>query len=214
MKSYNSYIIERAVSKEKGEKLVKEIQENCQPYIDEMKGSVMNFYRGFYFDDNFLPDYEIYSHDYNYRKPKDTEEFIHDLINEISEEKFGWGIRNGVFVTTNDAEATRHGEPYIFIPIGHYEYAWHPKVVDLTDKLFDDWVSSLAGYMHHYHPDVFYRKNPRVFAEWKQVYKEFREKYFKKLINEYKNTDLKQADWVEVSFKCDEYFLIHPSLLE
>ena len=148
------------------------------------------FYRGFYRKigqgenehDFSIKTYKKIKHQ-STRKPKDTQH-IHDLLNDKSEEKFGWRIRNGIFTITDKYQANHYGTPYIFIPIGDYKYVHNDHVIDLTAKLDEDGIIEMSVYI----------------AELRV--------YLDNLIDGYESDKLYMSD-TETSFMCESYYLIN-----
>lgn len=90
------------------------------------------------------------------RRPKDTPDKLHNLFDKEFRKRFGWAARSeGVFVTSNYKEAKSYGTPYIFFPIGRYDYIWSPKIADLYDKY------ESAGYTYY-----FEGENPQDWNDW------------------------------------------------
>jgi len=115
-------------------KLSKDIQKNCQPFIKEFKSSNVKYFlyratkKNIKFYDKIIPRKD--------RKPRDTPLHIHKLIDDIFKDKFGWKPRSeGVFVNPNKTVISEYGNAYIFIPIGKYEYLWSPKIDDLYNEI-------------------------------------------------------------------------------
>lgn len=70
------------------------------------------------------------------RRPVDTPIAVHNALNDYFMLKFNKPYRNGVFVTSNEFEATSYGDSNgkstaIVFPINGFSFCWSPKVTDL-----------------------------------------------------------------------------------
>ena len=201
MKNFNNYII--LENKNEIEKL---LLENCQPFFKEMKGSDNIFYRCH--NGSFQGDYQELKPHKN-RMPRDTDKKSHEIINSLSEEKIGWGSRNAIFATTSFETASIYDTGglyeetgvYVFIPIGDFKYAYIPGVEDLYNVMEENPICSFYIWSKLYHNG---EKDEMIVKEWLSKRKEFLEN----LVDMYETTDLKNATDVEVSFKCESYYLI------
>jgi len=103
---------------------------NCKPFINDMRGSNKLLYRGL--SRAIESEFKVFNSHLDGRKPKDINKHLHDELNYWFERKFGWKVRNGVFVTSDIRSAkTYGGNVYIFFPMGKYEYVWSSKIDDL-----------------------------------------------------------------------------------
>lgn len=139
------------------------VVENCQPFLNMLKefdDTPYLFYRGV---PEKIEDIKVFKPLEN-RTPRDTQKYLHDLINKYSKKKFGWEIRNGVFVTHSKNEADRyHGIPgdnsyvtfgstNLFLPIGDFKFLYNPNISDFTEYIyqqrmvpFSDWKASTGN---------------------------------------------------------------------
>lgn len=72
-------------------------------------------------------------------KPRDTLKVIHEIVNEVSNERFTLPIRN-LFFTYKDASKTEsYGDnTYRIYPLGdNYKLFYHPSISDFTDHATD-----------------------------------------------------------------------------
>jgi len=215
MKNYNNYILEK---NSRADLEIREfLLENCMPFINKMRKDVVPFlfYRGIpdYINDieDFINDRTTY---------KDSGRRLHDLMNKYGEEKFGWKIRNGVFATNNLVEANRftlnqydddEGSINICIPIGEFNFVYSQEVVDLTEKVADDFMWVYISWMYKNHPKILPNNDPlSEFNSYKDEYDKDYDEYIQNLVKTYKDKNLGGADNVEVSFDCKEYYLINP----
>jgi hypothetical protein len=153
----------------------------CKPFFMELKKTgVTNkaFYRGV--KSNFQKWTIRNSYLYN-RNPKNTNPEIHDLLNKTFEKKFGWKVRNGVFVTTSKIDAGYYGKPCFFIPEGDFSFVWSKSIKDMITFVQDLEV-----------------------MDKKRIAQEIEE-----IVSEYQNNGLKEAlnNDSEVSFRCERYYL-------
>ena len=66
------------------------------------------------------------------RLPVDTRKDVSDILDNCFVEKFGIKLRSsGVFTSKLPTVASDYGRPYLFFPIGDYQYFWNPDVKDL-----------------------------------------------------------------------------------
>jgi len=208
MKNYLNYIKESNLSIE--DEIRNELLKHCKPFIDEVKGTDMLLWRGF---EEYIEHYEIIDKP-EFRKPLDTSHDIHTDLNELTSYSIGWGVRNGVFTTTNKMSASIYGEEYIFMPIGYYEYAYNPDIVDLTDKVHSkDYLGSFQSwyfFTYEKHRDIKQDgEPPEVTDEIKDKYIEEYNAYMEKLADGYITEDLKSARDIEISFNVESYYLIN-----
>ena len=171
------------------------------------------------------------------RKPRDATPEIHDYLNNLFKKKFGWPVRNGVFVSGNWSQVESYGDAYIFFPIGDYEYAWSPGVDDLWSFV----TGANVGYTlfgHGYSADDFaYLKGLKTYEDFETFTRHFRDSYraipapkkmtfdefmdtqhaeadkiYKKVVDSYRDNDLKTALKMgagrEISFNCKNYWLL------
>lgn len=73
------------------------------------------------------------------RKPVDTPEFLHILLDKMFKKNFGWKPRSeGVFVSLDKGLASSYSpsrRTTIFMPVDGYKYLWSPDIDDLYDWL-------------------------------------------------------------------------------
>jgi hypothetical protein len=111
---------------EKAREVAKLIKSDCQKYIKESEGHVM--YRGVG---------AASRNDWSVRKvhadryPKDTPQEIHEELNELFDNAFGWGCRNGIFCTGSMSYAASYGNVVTIYPKDGYKYCWSDMYRDL-----------------------------------------------------------------------------------
>ena len=111
------------------------VQRDCKPFLKELNGCKDLLYRG---SRRRVNDISKVKSRLKNRTPSDTSEEIHNHMNKLFENEFGWPARNGIF-TTGDFKVTRfYGNGYIFFPVGKYKYVWSPDVQDFFTQLEED----------------------------------------------------------------------------
>jgi len=126
MSKFIKYIIE---NDDQWKQLRSELSSKCKPFIKEIRPIGRLLYRG---SNRLITDYHIFKSRLDNRNPLDTKRIIHDELNYWFERKFGWKVRNGVFVSANYKTAENYGNYcYIFFPIGKYEYVFSYNVTDI-----------------------------------------------------------------------------------
>ena len=146
MTKFIKYLNEKSPTKED---LIDLIQTNCQPFLKEMRqNNIKDFlYRGV----NYGLNYWEVKKTRTDRKPKDTKQKIHELLDDLFLKKFGWRARSqGVFAIGDKLKICQkgYGHHHIFFPIGKYKYLWSPLVEDLYVQInmgnyheFDEYVA-------------------------------------------------------------------------
>lgn len=157
------------------------LAKDCKPFLQESGGNVV--WRG---SGNKYKPTEVQKPRTS-RKPRNTYKEIHGLLNRLFNDKFGWKARNGIF-GIGGYPSPIYGDAYLFFPIGKFEFLWNPKIEDL-------WRLPII--------------QPSGITSMKK-YLEEKEKSFKRLVNGYKNTDLKGAiaSGNEISFKVSKYYMV------
>jgi len=169
--------------------IIKTLKRDCSIFLKEIKGSQRFLFRGIedtpeikasVRGDIFLRKSRISSG----RKPLSMRQKLHDILNRIFYKKFGWNVRDGVFVTSQYGVADTYGHPWIFFPKGSYKYAWSPNAYDLFAKL-----------PHHRYDEL-----PLDIEE-----------ILEEELRHYKDNDLKTPinQYREISFNCEEYYLVN-----
>lgn len=143
-----------------------------------------------------------------HRHPMDTSLFVHKILDDMFEEKFGWKARseNSVFVTGHENLARDFGETYIFLPFDGFEFIWSPKITDLYTKL--------NSYKNNY---GLVDKTSFSVGEFEAH--NLRAKFDKKIneiVTTYTNKELDQAikSKNEIMFHCEYYYGLGPYGIE
>ena len=112
--------------------IIKILQNDCKIYLDLLSKNSKLLFKGTNHVEDFIDDGIYLKNVRKDRKPKDTSNDINKHISELFINKFNESVREiGTFVTKNPGVAKDYGNPYIFIPIGEFNYYHNPKVDDL-----------------------------------------------------------------------------------
>lgn len=122
LKSFKQFLYEEQKS---AEEIAEMIKRDCSPFLKEWR-NYRPLFRGSKIDGNF----QKFIVDKN-RKPKHTNQEIHDALNDGMYDLTGIHYRTEAVFTTGDRRmAEEYGTPCLFFPIGHYNYLWSYKVND------------------------------------------------------------------------------------
>lgn len=196
MKKYNNFILE---SYDGIPANLKDVLKDCQPFISELKKCVRHsvdgpLYR--FLNRGFNEDFDIiqkFKSQLLTRKPSDTPKEVHDYLNELFHDKFGWFVRNGVFSIYDGYMGYYE---YFVMPIGDYEIVW-------SDKYFDLW-NTVERILYDSKNDYVYIFDNNVKDELKSIVDTYKEGYLNAAMDSGK----------EISIKCDSYYLIPKSYKE
>lgn len=127
--------------------------------------------------------------------------FIHKILDDLFEKKFGWRVRTQGVPTSKNLEQTReYGHPHYFFPIGDYKYAWNFDVIDL-------WFAIRS---HFPFMTGRARRQEYTLSHFEKIGIS-KEKLYKTLefyVNGF--TEKKPTTFAgEVFIKCDEYYLLN-----
>jgi len=179
------------------EKICKMIDRDCQPWLAELKEIGNLYYRGFEIDKILNRRYSK-NHDdkpmlthidmfriksQSERKPLSTDSYTHKTIDDYFLKEFGWRARSqGVFATPEEFVSV-YGEPYVFFPVGEYEYLWSKQIYDLfssgyniNDLLIGDYVYQTDNLKDNEQNEVMFNCNKYILVP---------EKYRKELEQRY-----------------------------
>lgn len=114
------------------------------------------------------------------RKPFDTDLKVHRAFDAFLWGKFKWMPRSEG-VFASGSQRHSYGRVYYFFPVNGFKFVWSPIIFDLFTETKGIDLKSKGG----------------------QV-------VFNKLVNSYKDNDLKEAilSEKEISFKCDGYYMV------
>ncbi|CAG7579953.1 MAG: hypothetical protein SLAVMIC_00176 [uncultured marine phage] len=209
IKKYHDFISEsyetldriKAEKKDKPRADVKEVAEkilrDCQPFLKELRGTDNFIYRGYMRGLTNVDSINKISARKD-RKPLHTDRFLHDEFDFYFEERFGVRPRSeGVFGTGYYNQAGLYGKPYLFFPIGDFDFYWSEEVFDLHAYLNDK-----VGHL------------PKV-KKWTSEDKRFASELIEDMVNDfYTDENLLSAinEEGEIIFMCDEYYLVDENL--
>jgi len=142
MKTYENFLLKNNFNI-----FIKDIERDCKFYLSMLKGKNKDklLLRATYEFSDPLKKFDMLKD----RKPLDTPIDIHNILNSYFKKKFGWNVRNGVFayITNEIVDVMEYGEPYIFLPIGNFEYVYSDKIVDLTRHISNNLDVDIVSYL-------------------------------------------------------------------
>jgi len=151
--------------------VLNQLKENCAPWLKDPQANGL-LYRG---TKSPIINMKVLKVRLDDRTPKDMPKDIHDELNYWFRKKFGWKVRNGVFASSNIGIAKNYhheGDPYIFMPIGKYEYVWSPEVGDLfTDYYENDKIHTIEE-LEDYYGDL-HNETIKYYVDGNQMYDEY-----------------------------------------
>ena len=111
------------------------IFEECEPYINMLRNYVDVDKLLIRSTRDYIQDVEKFNFREN-RKPVDMPPHVHDMLNDMFVERFGWKVRNGVFcylvdVSKDKLSSTHYGTEYLMFPIGDFKYVFSTEFSDL-----------------------------------------------------------------------------------
>ncbi len=124
------------------------------------------------------------------RRPKDTVQGIHDYMNKLYKEKFGWEVRSGISVTSAFTQASMYGGVFIFLPVDGFKFVYNLEIFDFTDDFAGEWTDT--GHRWIGKDDFHFKKNAQA------------------VVDDSKDTNLKGAFGYqrEIMFWCKKYYLL------
>lgn len=129
------------------------IKRDCGPYIAQSGGRFM--YRGFYpsaeklapVSDKVPQKMMTLGTVRKDRRPKDSPQWLHDLMNKKLVEKTGHPLRSQSLFTIGKLDnAEKYGVGHIIFPIGDFTYAWSEKIADPTHEFYLNPVENATIY--------------------------------------------------------------------
>lgn len=129
MKFYK-FLNEKEFYKENLDKILFILKRDCQPFLNDIKGSLRFLYHG---SKNLDKNMEIkLIKSKKNRLPKDTPLDLHNLLDNLFKKKFGIKLRsNSLFCSSSDFFVSSYGHPSLIFPVGKYEVYWSKKIIDL-----------------------------------------------------------------------------------
>lgn len=110
-----------------------DVGQRCGPYLKEAGNLWGQVYRGVHIARyNFIEKQSRLQG----RRPLSTDQDIHNGINEIFKDKYGYPFRNGVFASGNMKTVGQYGHNIFHIfPMGDFKYLWSPNIPDLYEVI-------------------------------------------------------------------------------
>lgn len=204
-------LIKEFSSENKFEEIVDILESDCSEFLNLLReNKISSLYRG------FLTSAETFRNKMGYkgpgnqtnifdgfwkiepiekRKAKDTNWEISELIDSGLERKFGIPLRTkGVFATKNLSIASdyagldRQKNTYMFFPKNGFRYFWNPNIDDLFTELRDgfDWYEE--------YDNIEITDEVLSDINW--------------IVNGYQEGNISRINLQEITFICDEYYLL------
>lgn len=195
MKHLKSYKVFESIDSEINfDKIVEVLSTECSEFLDILEQfNIEGVFRGhkIWDEGNIVKGFWKIK-PFEKRLPRDTKSSISKLLDEGFEKKFGIPLRSkGIFASKDMSIASDYGrhknEAFLFFPKNGFRYFWNPEVDDLFTLLRDDtsWYDK---------EPVFWK--PRELAD------------FQDIVNGYREGGIQYVKYQEITFICDEYYLL------
>lgn len=118
---------------------------NCAEYISHMRNPHNYLLRGDYKSvqsDNFIVNSRNVVEG---RKPVDTDEVIHDMVNNEFLTKFNIPFRSGMMCSGSISQAQDYGRVSVVIPCNGYTACYSPVYADMYSNMINDDMREAAG---------------------------------------------------------------------
>lgn len=120
--------------------VVAKVQKDCAPYLKAIQGR--RLYRGLN-ESKFESEANggvFLGHVRNDRRPRDSNRWLHDVMDKFFMEKMGVPARSASLFAVKDFGTAENYAPlqqgaHVIFPIGNFEYAWSPIIQDLYVEL-------------------------------------------------------------------------------
>jgi len=201
------------------EDIITILKRDCKPILNTLKNGKWFLWRGrkpqgFEKGQQILDTKDILEvYPRKDRKPTHTVQVDHIALNKAFNEKFGWKVRSeAVFATRKRTEAYIFGMPYLFFPVGKFEFVYSDEIEDL----WRDW----SGYRHKQWAP-FEKQMKKEHPKWgfQILVSEFQKKWegglvdkaAKDLMKVYKKTGIKKAvnSGNEIAFRVKSYYIVN-----
>jgi hypothetical protein len=170
------------------------IQANCASYL--RYGLSIPFFRGTHTRYTEITEYTTIKN----RSPKDMPLEIHQFLDNWFAVKLGHRWRSeATFATGSETESKQYGFPYVFIPIGDFDFCWSDTIDDLFSAVDIMLTDTGFGSTFHYDEDDIKKMTPQL-IEMLQTYG----------VNG--SLQAARASMHEVLFNCEKYYLLPPAL--
>ena len=126
----NNYLNEVSTGKD-----IEQLKQDCSIFINDLKKQKKSFIEFIYSGrkgSNTIIKKDVRQN----RRPLDTPEGIHDMIDNEFFDEFGYKPRSSsLFCYVDYRKTMAYGKTYVIFPIDKYKLIWSPKVTDLYDHL-------------------------------------------------------------------------------
>jgi hypothetical protein len=175
----------------KPEEVIEMVRKNCSEALDAMSRTHNALWRGSNDRIEYIKEFTPRKD----RRPRDTKQWVHELIDEEFEKRFGWRVRSeGTFATASKAHADTFGdEGYLFFPFDGFEVVWSDKVSDLTNRLAE--VNYSLDRFKEEEAEKMKILAKKLMDKWMKTYEEG-------------NIDKAIYSMGEIAFKCSKYYLV------
>lgn len=135
------------------------LKTRCKKYLNEFLPNFNGMYYMWSGRDGISKPYTIKKVRKD-RKPMNTPLKIHNKIDDMFEDEFGYRPRsNSIFVTGNKNMTDLYGDPFMVFPLMNYKYLWNPNIKDFYmsvnfEKTNDE---QLKNIVKNYKNDELYR---------------------------------------------------------
>ena len=120
---------------------INKIKEQCSQIIKEYNRADMVLFRGSGSSSLIKMDntnYVFKAYPRDDRWPKDTQEYLHDLLNDAFYKKFKWKPRSQGVFASHYSVALGYGVPYVFFPVNGYKFIYSKTINDLYSDFAED----------------------------------------------------------------------------
>ena len=195
MKHLKTYKIFESIDTEINfDKIVEVLSTECSEFLEILKTfNIEGLYRGhkLWDDGNIVKGFWKIT-PFEKRLPRDTKSQISRLLDDGLQKKFGIPLRSkGVFASKDMSIAKDYGKfrntAFLFFPKNGFRYFWNPQIDDLYTELRDN--------------TSWYNKEPFF---WNSSEK----RDFQEIIDGYQEGEIEKVKWQELTFICDEYYLL------
>ena len=140
------------------------------------------------------------------RKPVDTPQWIHNELNKMLKQKFGWPVRDGIPATISQKQAEYYGggKAHVFFPTDPFKYAYFSEASD-----YYMWFSEIIQTTEHWFEAVVplgSTNNPS------EKGKEYIIEILESSIKDFHNSNYEKAVG-EIFFNSKKYYLVDHWLL-
>lgn len=125
---FTQFLIEQDQEDKELDQWMYAVAKDCKPAITAAGGPLeYGLYRGMPVDQPALHKQVRTS-----RKPKDTEEKMHKVMDHWFYENYGIRYRTNAIAGTGDpSSAEYYGTPYLTFPVGQFSFIWSPDLIDI-----------------------------------------------------------------------------------